>query len=105
MARHHTFSVLPIVRQIKMNANGEVPIYIRITVDGEIKEISTKQWVDAKLWSSEKGKVKGNKEKARVINMSIDRIKTKLDKIHHDLERNDELITAGLIKDLYIGKN
>ncbi len=38
---YQTFSVLPIIRKAKMNSNGEVPIYIRITVNGEVKELST----------------------------------------------------------------
>ena len=74
-----------------MNSNGEIPIYIRITVNGEVKELSTKQWVDAKLWSSEKGRVKGSKENSRTINSFIDQMRAKLIKIYNNLDSDREV--------------
>ena len=85
---YQTFSVLPIVRKAKMNVAGEIPIYIHITINGEVKELSTKQWVDAKLWRSEKGRVKGSKENSRMINNHIDQFKAELIKIYNSLDDN-----------------
>jgi len=87
-----------------MNKLGKVPIFIRITVNGKRQEISSKQWVDAKLWDSRKGRVKGNKEEARVINQHLDYIRNRLNKIYNELEKKGELVTAHALKENYQGK-
>ena len=91
------------VRKSRMNANGELPIYIRITVDGKRQEFFIKQWVEAKLWDSRKGKVKGNREHARVINLHIDHIRTRLNAIYNQFTQDDKLVTASSIKACYVG--
>ena len=103
MQSRHTYSVLPIVRRNRINANGELPIYIRITVDGKRQEFFSKQWVEAKLWDSKRGRAKGNKESARIINLHIDHIRTRLNGIYNKLDQNRELISAAAIKEHYAG--
>ena len=103
MQSRHTYFILPIVRKNRMNANGELPIYIRITVDGKRHEFFSKQWVEAKLWDSKKGKVKGSRENARVVNLHLDHIRTRLNAIYNELNQNDALITASAIKERYSG--
>ena len=104
MLSRQTYSVLPIVRNSRMNKLGKVPIFIRITVNGKRQEISSKQWVDAKLWDSRKGRVKGNKEEARVINQHLDHIRNRLNEIYNELEKKGELVTAHALKENYQGK-
>jgi site-specific recombinase XerD len=87
-----------------MNAHGEVPIFIRITVNGQRQEFLSKQWIDSKLWDSRKGRVKGNKEEARVINLHLDHIRTRLNSIYNELEKKGELITASVLKEIFLGK-
>ena len=38
-----TFNLLFYVKKAKINSVGESPIYLRITIDGKISEISTKR--------------------------------------------------------------
>ena len=40
-----TFNLLFYVKKAKINSVGESPIYLRITIDGKISEISTKRTV------------------------------------------------------------
>jgi len=87
-----------------MNTNGEVPIYIRITINGKRQEFSSKQWVEVKQWDSRRGKVKGNKEQARVVNQQLEHIRTRLNFLYNELENNKELITASALKERYFGK-
>ncbi len=82
---------------------GEVPIYVRITVDGKRQELFTKQWVEVKLWDSRKGRVKGNRESARIINQHIDHIRSRLNVIYNQLQQENRLITATAIKDHFTG--
>ena len=52
-----TFNLLFYVKKAKINFLGESPIYLRITIDGKISEISTKRTIldqDQKLGTRQK---------------------------------------------------
>ncbi|MEK6482501.1 Arm DNA-binding domain-containing protein [Catalinimonas sp. 4WD22] len=98
MQSRQTYSILPIIRKSRVNAQGEVPIYIRITVNGKRQEFLSKQWVEIDQWDSRKGRVKGNKENARIINAQLEHIRTRLNSIYNELDKDGGLITATAIK-------
>lgn len=101
----YTFTIQPIVRRNKANADGEIPVYFKLIVNEKVVEIATRQYVPATLWSPDKGKMKGNTEKARTINAYLDHLKTRLRKIYLSLEEKGEVITAEKIKNNYLGKD
>ncbi len=68
----HTFSVLAFTRASWSNTKGELLIYLRITVDGQRVEISTKQYVETYKWDNQRGRIKGNSEPARIINLNLE---------------------------------
>lgn len=55
-----TFNLLFYVKKAKMNSAGEAPIYLRITIDGKISEISTKRTSKPLKWNSAMQKVSGS---------------------------------------------
>ena len=76
----------------KANTSGQLPIYIRLTVDGQRFEFSSKKFVDKSKWSPELSKMKGNSEEARTINNYLDLMKSKVFDIQMELiHKNDEL--------------
>lgn len=97
-------TIQPIVRRNKANANGDVPIYLKIIIDGKPSEISTKQWVPEKLWSSEKGRIKGNNESSRAVNALLDNLKILITKTYNGLVEKGEDVTAEKIKNICFGK-
>ncbi len=105
MSQHHTLAISFLVRRTRANANGEIPIYVRILINSKPTEIAIKQYVKPDLWSPEKGRVKGNSEYARTINTLLDNSKIKLTKIFNRLEEQGESITGERIKNLYLGKD
>ena len=52
-------------KSTKPNAAGQLPIYVRLTVDGKRMEFSTKKFIDSAKWSQEMSKMKGTTEDAR----------------------------------------
>lgn len=76
----------------KANKNGQLPIYFRLTVNGERFEFSTKKFIEKSKWSSEQSKMKGNSEEARSLNNYLDLIKSKVFDIQMELlHKNEEL--------------
>src|SRR4051812_18270569 len=51
---------------------GNLPVYLRITVDGEPKEISLKRSWDPERWNPEAGRAFGVKEDARQLNAYLE---------------------------------
>lgn len=76
----------------KANAAGQLPIYIRLTVDGQRFEFSSKKFIEKSKWSPELSKMKGSSEEARTINNYLDLIKSKIFDIQMELiHKNEEL--------------
>lgn len=76
----------------KANAAGQLPIYIRLTVDGQRFEFSSKKFIDKSKWSPELSKMKGSSEEARTLNNYLDLMKSKVFDIQMDLiHKNQEL--------------
>jgi len=76
----------------KANAAGQLPIYIRLTVDGQRFEFSSKKFIEKSKWSSELSKMKGSSEEARTINSYLDLMKSKVFDVQMELiHKNEEL--------------
>ncbi|WP_291151838.1 site-specific integrase [Flavobacterium sp. UBA7680] len=82
-------------KSTKANTTGQFPIYIRLTVNGNRLEFSTKKFVDSSRWSADLAKMKGTTEEARSINSYLDLMKSKvldiqMELIHKKQELNIE---------------
>ena len=86
-----TTSILFFARKTTKLKNGESPIFVRITINGQRLDISLKRSIDAKFWDSSKGKCKGNSLKTKENNRYIHYMEEKLLKIISDLEIQEEL--------------
>jgi len=76
----------------KANKKGQLPIYFRLTVNGERFEFSTKKFIEKSKWSAEQSKMKGNSDEARSLNNYLDLIKSKVFDIQMELlHKNEEL--------------
>ncbi len=76
-----TFSVLFYPRGNDIDKNGNVPIYLRITVNGKRSELSIKRKVQLSRWNSNVGKLRGTTTYVRELNRYMDSIKTNVYKI------------------------
>ncbi|MBN8880458.1 MAG: site-specific integrase [Sphingobacteriales bacterium] len=102
MCERQTFSIDFIVRKCKADKR-RADIFARVTVDGEIAEISTKNQIDYNNWDNKKEIVKGKSIEIATINEHIRDVRYRLTEKHRELERQAELITAMSVKQAYLG--
>lgn len=92
------------LRKSKINSNGLIPIYQRITIEGKRYEISTGQFVEEAKWSVDAGRMKGNSEEARSINNRLDLVKTRIFDVERKLFLSNTPINLENFKNEYLGK-
>jgi site-specific recombinase XerD len=88
-------SILFYAKRSRTTSDGLVPIYLRITIDGQRIEQSTNRFVDPLKCSKEQGKMKGQSEEARILNTYLDILKGNIytmqkEVIHDGKEANFE---------------
>ena len=64
-------SILFYGRKAKTTRDNLLPIYLRVTLQGQRLELSTHRYVLPARWSAEAGKVKGSSAEARSVNAGI----------------------------------
>jgi site-specific recombinase XerD len=97
-------TVLYYLRKSKVNAQAQMPIYQRITINGQRFDCSSGHFVDEAKWSSEASKMKGNTEEARMINGQLDLMRATVYETEKKLFMNQVQITFESFKNEYQGK-
>ena len=80
------------------------PVYVRLTMDGQRVEISTKREADPNKWNRKAGKMEGNSEKVREFNAFLDRLVGKIYAYQNELLQNNLPLSAEAIKHMFTGK-
>lgn len=99
-----TFSILFWIYSSRAK-NNETSIYARITVNGKNANISLKYKVDIRLWDSQRQRATGTGQVSKRINQYIDQVHAQLVQTYQDLRLKGQLITADLIKSIYLGED
>jgi hypothetical protein len=99
-----SFGLLFFLKQPKNYQSGPMYLYLRITVDGVVREISTKRLWESTRWSAEAGRATGSKEDAKALNQYLDTLRTKVHEARRSLLEADTPVTADAIKQLLAGK-
>jgi len=102
MRTSQTFSISFFVRKKKKQQELAL-LYTRITVNGKLLEISLKRTVAVNRWNQSAGKMLGTGMESQHINKKIDETKTLLYKAYDNLLKQDQVITAHLIKARFLG--
>lgn len=103
MSNVESFAVGFFIKQDKIRKNGMAPIYARITVNGKRTFIALKRKTIPNQWDVSKGKMRGNSETSRSINLQIEKIHNKLFSIYYDLKQQGSLVSGAIIKNAFIG--
>ena len=90
-------------KSTKANSVGLFPIYVRLTVNGQRFEYSTKKFIQSSKWSNELSRMKGNSEEARSINNLLDFIKSRINDIQFELLKNNISLNIEEFKNRILG--
>jgi len=101
----YELSVLFTLKKEKKDKAGEVPIYLRITINGERAELSINRKIDPAKWDSATQRAKGRSESARILNDYLDQQENSVRRNFNSLTEGNEYITAERLKDMLNGKH
>jgi site-specific recombinase XerD len=101
-----TLKVLFMLRVRSNYSSGPVPIYMRLTVDGQRFEIATQRQIEPERWDHQSGRVtRSKKEDARELNNYLDILHSKVFDAQRELVSRGVNVTAGRIRNLLLGKD
>jgi len=96
-------SILFFVKRTKTNVNGLLPIFIRVTVNGERIEFTTKRFTTSEKWSVEGNRMKGTSVESKSTNSYLDALKAKVYDYQQQLIREDEPVNAENMRNKILG--
>lgn len=98
-----TYRVLFYLKKNAIQANGKTVIMVRITINGEIAQLSSKLMVQPELWDTRTGRVYGRTAEANNINRQLDNLKVSIDKEFNRQMSENGYATPEKIKNSILG--
>ena len=96
-------SILFFVKRTKTNVDGLLPIFIRVTVNGERIELSTKRFTTSERWSVEGNRMNGTSGESKATNSYLDTLKAKVYDYQQQLIREDKIVNAENMRNKILG--
>jgi hypothetical protein len=97
------YKVLFYLKRDKQKANGMIPLFCRITVDGKEARFGMKCEVNPKSWDVEAGKATGRTMDAVQTNTLVEKTKAAIYKAYRELQERDSYVTAEKVKNVFLG--
>jgi hypothetical protein len=100
-----TFGLLFYVKKSKMIANGTAPVYLRITIDGERADISSKRYINPDKWNANGQKLGGSGEEVRALNIYLKTLEHQVYEAHRNMIEKKLPLTAAGLKNILLKKD
>jgi transposase len=100
-----TMNILFFILKTKLLKNGEAPILMWITIDGQYEETRIQRSISPKLWDSSKGCGKGKDRATKELNNYIAELSALALQKHKELMLEQALITPKLLLKRVFGKD
>jgi site-specific recombinase XerD len=100
---NNTFNVLFYVKKTKALRNGDLPVYARVTVNGERAEFSLERGIAPEQWDSKKNRARGYGKVAKELNEFLIGVSARFYDHHRELKEIGRTITAANLRDRYLG--
>ncbi len=99
-----TLKLLFSMRKPKNYQSGDMPIYLRITVDGQRAKVAVSRKFDPSRWDTHLGRSIGTKANAKALNFYPEGVQGKLHELHRQMTEADANTSAETLKNRFIGK-
>lgn len=97
------FKVFFYARKNYINKDGEVAIIIRLALNSQKTQFSSKLTIAPKMWNEAKNRANGNTSKAKVINNQLDEIEATLKFHYKEIKRYDTDVSVHQVRDAFVG--
>lgn len=98
-----TFTILFYARKNQINRAGKIGIMIRVSVNGESVQFSSKLDIEPELWDATNQKMLGTTKGAREFNALLDDIRTSLRNHYREIEKYEAYVTAEKVRNAFLG--
>lgn len=98
-----TFRVLFYLKRDKQKANGNMPIFCRITIDKQEARFGIKKDVNPAAWDVQAGKAVGRTSEVVEINSIIEQTRAALFNAYNEIQLSEALVTAEKVKNHFLG--
>ncbi|MEO6849400.1 MAG: site-specific integrase [Mucilaginibacter sp.] len=99
------YSLLFYLKKPKNYITGNIPVYMRFTVNGIPKECATSRTADPAKWCSKTNREDGKNETTRSLNYHLDDLVKKVDEAHAQLVKDRKPLTAEALRDKFLGRD
>ena len=97
-------SILFYLKKRTNSKEEKVPVYVRITCDGQRTELATGQKIQAKFWNPSEERGKGKTDVVSKLNSELDELELRINDTVRYLKDCGEELTAEKIKNRFLGK-
>lgn len=97
------FTLSFIARKARALRNGEYPIFVRITVSGQISEMNLGRSVAPENWDQKRAMSKGRSRRDLELNKYIEVVKARFLEIHNMLVRDGKMVNPKILRDHFLG--
>lgn len=98
-----TFKILFYIRKNQVTKEGKSSIMVRLTVNGETSQFSSKLEIEPDLWDVSKQRMAGNTVKARHFNSTLEDIRVSLINHYREIELHESFVTAEKVRNAFLG--
>lgn len=100
-----TFKICFYIQKSRVAKDGQVPIVLRVTINGQRSVASVNLKVNPDNWNAVAGKSIANTRKDNEINARLDTIRLRVMQIYREMELDSVAITAQKVVDKYLGRD
>jgi site-specific recombinase XerD len=93
-----SFKVLFFLKKGKGCNKKFLPIYVRVTIDGERAEWTVQRNWDSTKWNQQNGRASGNKEEAKSLNQYLDAVQSNIHEVQREYALRNEPVTASQVR-------
>jgi len=97
-----TFSIIFLLKMKKKNNKNLIPIYSRVTINGQRIELSTKRWISISDWDKKKQRPKLINNKLKTLNHYLEYIRNRFYIEHQRLSQTNKRFSAIDLKNAYL---